>query len=240
MSDAVDVNIAPVAPTPAPAPVPQPAPAPVPEPAKPKGKDEPEIVFAPTGDAGLDFAHSFLARAGISAEHPAYKAAEGGDFSLLRAELGQKALPGWEQAIALGEKAYEKTQNELKEVVAKVGEAVLSVAEAAGVDWEATVQWARETGTDEEKQALNSMMGNPFTAKIAASYLTQKFVEQSNFEKEPASATPAAAAPVSVQATNTPLTRVQFAEESAKLRKKMGDEYVNSAEYRNLYNRIKR
>lgn len=239
MSDApVDVNIAPVIPTAPAAPVP--APVSAPEPAKGKAKDEPEIVFAPTGDAGLDFAHSFLARAGISAEHPAYKAAEGGDFSLLRAELGQKALPGWEQAIALGEKAYEKTQNDLKEVVAKVGEAVLQVAEAAGVDWEATVQWARETGTDEEKAALNGLMGNPFTAKIVASYLTQKFVEQSNFEKAPASAAPAAAAPVPVQTTNTPLTRVQFSEEAAKLRNKMGDAYVNSPEYRALYNRVKR
>src|SRR5690606_29641493 len=82
-----------------------------PNPAKeeptPQEEEEGEIEFEATGDPGLDYALSFIARAGIDDQHPAFIAAANGDFGLLKATLAEKGLPGWEQAIALGEKAYQ-------------------------------------------------------------------------------------------------------------------------------------
>lgn len=208
-----------------------------PEPAKGQEPAAPEIKYEVTGDPGMDYAHNFLARAGIAPDHPAYVAAKGGDFSLLEAELGAKNIPGWKEALALGKQSYEKAAKEVEENQKAVGDAVLAIAEQAGVDWEEVVKFAQANATDDERNVLNGLMESPFGAKIAASYLTGKFVEASGVEKAPAS--PVADVPAIAQpsAGGGKLSRVEFAAESEKLYRKLGNDYTSSPEYAALVRR---
>lgn len=231
-------NIAPAAPV---APV-APEPAPTPEPEKPKGKEKEEpIEFEQTGNARLDYALSFVARAGIDAEHPALVAAANGDFGLLKATLAEKGVAGWEQAVALGEEALGEIRKAETEKVEQVQQSVLQVAEAVGVDWEAAVSYAKETATEEEVAKINGLFADPFTAKIAALYITHAYKGGAAGDIPPAkSAVKENAAPVTGGQQGGTLSRAEFAAEAGKLHKKFGDSYNQTPEYKALAQRLQR
>lgn len=204
-------------------------------------EEEGEIEFEATGDPGLDYALSFIARAGIDDQHPAFIAAANGDFGLLKATLAEKGLPGWEQAIALGEKAYQGIKEKEAETVKAVQGAVLQVAEAVGVDWEAAVTHARDNATEDEVAQLNKLFSDPFTAKIAALYITHAYSTAPGVDV-PArkQAVKPEAAPAPSAQTGGTLSRVEFAQEAGKLHKKFGDAYTGTPEYRALAARLQR
>lgn len=209
----------------------------------PAQPEVPSIQYEPTGDAGLDYALGFLAKAGIDAEDPALIAASNGDFGLLEAILAQKGIPGWEQAINLGKQAQQRMASQRDELAQAVTDSVLGVAEAFGADWEEVAQWGRENATPEEAEAINAMFAaGPFQAKVAAHYLI------SNYQKSPEIDVPprklaikedAVSTPVN-NSNNTPLNRKEFAQETAKLYKKYGDAYTGSQEYKALAARLQR
>lgn len=224
-----------------PAPVPAPAAAPVAPAAKDDPKAPPVPTYEPTGDAGLDYSLSFVAKAGFAEDHPAMVAAFKGDFGLLKAELAQKGIPGWEQAVALGEQAYKKFSDEAAADIKAVGETVLATAAQVGVDWEDTVKWAKENGTQDELAAINDMLAKPGTAKIAAFYLTSQYANSGKVSVPPQrqAAKPDAVAESGPANSSTPITRVEFAREAGNLQRKYGDEkYMQSAEYQALYRRL--
>src|SRR6185369_10168321 len=184
---------APAAPAPAPAPVATsiddapaaPAAAPIasetqPEPAAAPaapGKVEP-VSYEPTGDAGLDLALNFIGQRGIGLDHPAMKAAEQGDFALLKAtlaQLGDKAV-GWEHVIAAGEAAYAKTVESRKAEATAAQDAILSAfgtdRDAAAKEWGKVSEWAKANAEPAEKAAVNAALkAGGIAAKAMAAYL---------------------------------------------------------------------
>lgn len=250
-----EVSDAPVAPEATPAPVAQPAPqlAPAPaapEPQAPVAPEAPEAPpapeagepeYEPSGDPGLDYAVSFLGKAGYDNDHPAIEAAVNGDFGLLRADLATKGIAGWEQAVALAERAYETAQTKAAETAAAVQESVTLVAESLGVDWEAAVEYARETATPEEVETINRLFEDPYTAKMAALWVSNAYANNPNTSAPPARQP---VRPESVPADNAggggTITRAEFASEAGKLHKKFGDSYNTTPEYRALARRLQR
>lgn len=249
---APDAAQQPAAPAPAPAPstslgiqppapqapvAPQEPPAPAPD---PKGKAEP-VEYEPTGDPGLDYALSFLGKAGYHDDHPAIQAASQGDFGLLKAELASKDIAGWEQALALAERAYETAQGEAAKVQEAVQESVTLVAESLGVDWEAAVEFARETATPEEIETINKMFSDPYTAKMAALWVSHAYSSNPNTSVPPArEPVKPNAIPAEGNTSQGTLTRAEFAAEAGKLHKRFGDSYTTSPEYKALARRLQR
>jgi len=194
--------------------------------------------FAKTDDQGLNYSLSYLARHGFTADNPAVDAAMGGDFSLLKAELAQKALPGWEQALALGEQAYGRAVDKQKATQAEVGKVVTQVAEEFGVDWEAAVAHIGGTASPAEKAAINGLLADPATARIAASFITGAFLNSDGVEREPlATAAGDNVATARVPGAGGKLTRAEYTKEMAALRAKQGDGYINSPEAQALFAR---
>lgn len=206
----------------------------------PKGKAEP-VEYEPTGDPGLDYALSFLGKAGYHDDHPAIQAASQGDFGLLKAELASKGIAGWEQALALAERAYETARAEAAKVQAAVQESVTAVAESLGVDWEAAVEFARENATPEEIETINKMFSDPYTAKMAALWISHAYSSNPNTSVPPArEPVKPNAVPADGNTSQGTLTRAEFAAEAGKLHKRFGDAYTTTPEYKALARRLQR
>ena len=220
----------------------QTAPAQEPAAVEPAAPAAPE--YEPTGDPGLDYALSFLSRAGIQPDDPALAAAAEGNFGLLEAVLAERGIPGWEQAVALGKQAQQRMVEAEKAKAAEVEDAVLAVAANSGVDWEQVVTWARGAATPEELEAVNGFFAQgALGAKIAASYLVQNFqAAQGNVAQPPVrqAVSPTAAPAAPSASANTPLNRVEFAEQAQALYKRFGDSYTQRPEYAALARRLAR
>lgn len=216
------------------------APAAKPEPAV--NKDDPltKAGFAPAeGDPGLTYAMTFLANNGFTADHPAVDAAFAGDFSLLKAELATKALPGWEQALGLAEQSYGRHVEQGKATQEAVGKVVTDFAAEAGVDWEAAVAHVGSSASAQEKTAINQLLADPATARIAAMFITNTYANADGVEVMPQ----AQATNGNTTVTNTaagPLTRQQYTKAMGELRKQIGDGYVESPQAQALYARLQR
>lgn len=234
-----DVPAVPAVPAPAPAPAPVPpsttvAPAPAPQAPTPPPQES-------TGDPGLDYALGFINKAGIEEEHPAMQAAFKGDFGLLKALLAEKGTAGWEQAVALGEKAFESFKQKAEADAKVIGESVTQVATQLGVDWEEAMGWARDNAAPEEATALNELLQSPATAKMAALWITHNYAAKANVDQPPSKqAVPAAAVPQAPNGPASPIDRVTFAAEAGKLHKQFGDAYAQRPEYAALARRLQR
>lgn len=231
---------APAAPAPAPAePAPAQAPAePAPAPQEPAQEAETH-EFAETGDPTMDYVLGYVGEQGIGYDHPALQAALKGDFGQLEVELAKKNAPGSDRVLAMAQRVYEQHEAAENERNAATGNMLI---EAAGSleDWETTVEWARENGTDDEKAAVNDMLAaGGAQAQIAAQFLVSQHraAQGTEFEGQPASTPSAAAAP---SASNEPLTRVQFAQEAEKLYRQHGNDYMQTPQYAALVNRRQR
>lgn len=210
--------------------------------APPEAPGDDEVLdkagFAKSDDQGLNYSLSFLARHGFTADNPAVDAAMGGDFSLLKAELAQKGIQGWEQALQLGEQAYGRAVDKQKAQQVEVGKVVTQVAEESGVDWEAAVSHVGSSASPAEKVAINQLLSDPATARIAASFITGAYLNADNVEREPlASATGDNAGTAGKGGAGGKLSRAEFTKEMAALRNKLGDAYISSPEAQALYAR---
>ena len=234
------------APAGAPATEVKPAPAPTPaEPAKPQEVADEAIQYEETGDPKLDLALGFFGRMGLDVEHPAITAAIGGDFSLLEATLASNPkAQGWQQYVALAKEAHGNAENAKQEAQQKVVGAVSSTLEKLGLsndEWGTVIEWTRENADESEKAELNQLLGSPLGAKAVTAYLVGLYREASGTEFKPqAAAVKADAAAQPRQPVSTePLSRVQFAQESEKLARKVGPAYMQSPEYKALVTRYR-
>lgn len=194
--------------------------------------------FAPAeNDPGLNYAMKFLAGNGFNAGDPAVAAAFEGDFSLLKAELAQKGIAGWEQALGLAEQSYERHVKENDAKAAKVGELVGGIAEAMGVDWEAAVGHVSKSASSEEKSALNTLLSDPATAHIAARFIAGSFIESGDTEIEPAARATGAEAKSIQTPAGGPLSRQEYTAELAKLRRAVGPDYMSTPQAAALFRR---
>lgn len=193
------------------------------------------VAYEPTGDVGLDMALDFIGKAGISVEHPAMKAAQAGDFALLKATLAQKGVQGWEQFVALGEAAYNKVSSE-NEAKAKASRDAI-VAEAGGAEeWGAIQKWAGENATPEEKAQINKMLNaGGIEARSAVKYLVDVYNKANNVVREPLD--PIAKAGRAASVSNAPLSASDYAKEVAALNRKLGGRMEDSKEYADLQRR---
>ncbi len=198
----------------------------------PSAKDDAGVVtYDPTGDAGLDFALSFIGSLGIEGTDPAMVAAANGDFSFIEAKLaamGEKAK-GWEQHIALGKQAYGRQLDAFKAEQGKTLAAVHAVA--GGEDqWKALVAWAGTQVSPEEKAALDAMFdAGPVSAAMAARMLMQAHAEAKGTTVKPAN--PAQAASGLPPAAPTALTQANYAKEVDALYQQIGSRMDTSPEY---------
>lgn len=188
------------APVAAPAAAPTPAPEPKQEPAgEPTElaldeKDDGKGGFAETGDQGLDMALAFVHKNGFGPGHPAIVAAVKGDFSILRAELAGKNVPGAEAYMALAEKAYQKfhAENESKRAADK---AAVHAIVGGEEQWQAITTWAKANAEPEEAAGINkALSAGGFEAKMAATFLAHHYNRATGGVAETDGAGPSAAA----------------------------------------------
>lgn len=216
-----------------------PAAAPPPAADKPPAGDELEKAgFAQAdNDPGLNYAMGFLAKNGFNANDPAVDAAFGGDFSLLKAELAQKGIAGWEQALGLAEQSYERHVKANEAQAEKVGGIVTAIAQEAGVEWEAAVAHVGKSVSPDERTAINGLLANPATAHIAAQFITNSYIATGDVDVPPSARATTDGASAHQGAQGGSLTRIEFTAEMDKLRKTLGDDYVNSPQAQALYRR---
>lgn len=233
------VPAAPAAPEPvAPVTIGEPSPAPAVPVAPPTPDAEPEEKFAPSGDVALDVAYGFIGKLGIKPSDPAVKAAQAGDFSLIRAKLsamGDKAA-GWQEHVELAQNSYARAHAAATEAAKKTADAVYGVV--GGKDtWEQVQTWASANATEEEKAELNaSFAAGGLAAKAAARYLHDLWTKKSGQagHKPAASANAGATAPEDTG----PITAKEYSSAVADLtRKHAGRDISRLPEYRALQNR---
>lgn len=230
---------APAAPAAPPTPIalsgaPAPA-APAPDaPAEPAPAEGTAIEYEVTGDVGLDMALGFIGRQGLGPESPAVAAAMNGDFSLLRAELagrGAKAQ-GWEQFIALAEKAYTDTKTQNDERSAKDREAIYGSV-GGEQQWAAIQAWASANAEADEKAEVNAALAaGGRQARAMAVYLAQLYSKASGTTvtpENPLSPNAASAAP-----TNGALSPRAYTEAVRTLHREIGPRMEDSREYAQL------
>lgn len=217
-------------------------------PAAPAPKEQPgdaEVLdkagYAPAeGDPGLTYAMKFLATNGFNADNPAVEAAFDGNFALLKAELAQKGIQGWEQALGLAEQSYDRHSKDNEAKAAEVGKLVTGVAESMGVDWEQAVAHVGKSASAEEKGALNQLLADPKTAHIAARFISGSFIEAGDTEIEPRARATGDETSSHAGPAGGALSRAEYNTELGKLRKTLGDDYISSPQAAALYRRLAR
>lgn len=170
---------APAAPAPAAAPAPTPAaapaaPAPDLTPESDEGKKG-EFTYQPTGDNKLDLALNFVGKHGFGHDHPAIAAASKGDFSILKAQLAEKQVPGFEAYIALAESAYERITTEHAAKATKDKEDLHKYV-GGEESWNAITEWAKTNADEGERTELSALLGKGgVSMKIAAGFLASQY-----------------------------------------------------------------
>lgn len=215
------------------------APVPVADAAKPPAPtvEEGVVEYEPTGDVGLDMALGFVGKAGIDANHPAMVAAGTGDFSLLRAVLSAKGAPGWEQYVALGEKAFNanKTSGEAK---AKADRETVYKVAGGEEQWNAIRTWAGANATPEEKAEVNAQLNaGGASAKMAVAYLSGLYAKAGNVNEDGAEVSREGTTRVPAANANGTLDRRAYAAAVAVLHGKLGGNMEGSKEYEALQRR---
>ncbi|APU00305.1 head scaffolding protein [Ralstonia phage RS-PII-1] len=232
---------APTTAAPAAAPVTAPqtsAPASAPATPASEGAFGPAVQYEKSGHAGLDMALSFLGAQGMGANHPAIKAAsETGDFSLLKATLASKGIPGWEQHLALAEDFYASYAEQQAAEQRATGEMCVAAAGGDPAMWQATLDWASQNAEPHEKEAINAALaGGGLVAEAMAHFLVNGYKQApgTSYEGKPAVNQNAGSnAPV----TSHALSPREYADAVGKLHGQMGDRMYSSREYEALNQR---
>jgi len=226
---------------PAPAPVAAPVAVPVASPAPAPGAKAEPVTYEPTGDVGLDMALGFLGKLGIDVDHPGMKAAESGDFAILKATLaalGDDAR-GWEQFLALGEVAYGKRAEAAKVKAEADRQAVIS-AVGDEATWAAVQTWAAANAEPAERDAVNAALGaGGIAAKAMAQYLHGLYQNAAGTVVKPAPVVGDASRTPPGPGANGPLSPKDYAAEVAALNVKLRGRIDGSPEYAALQARRK-
>lgn len=189
-----------------------------------------EFSYEPTGDAGLDYALSFVGKLGYGDSHPAIIAAQQGDFTLIRAELATQGVAGAEAVVALAEQSYERFQ---KEDAAKAQELANFAAEAAGSaeNWAVVRGWAASEATPAEKAQVNAALAQGgIVAQGVIGQLVALYQQKHTLPKQAADVAVPGAAGSAAPATG-PMTAKAYAEAVHALQMKYGNQVDGNPEY---------
>lgn len=228
--------VAPVAPVVASATPAAPTGAPTPESA-PAGDPAPATAVPDTGRPGLNLFLNFLATNGITDTHPAYAAADAGDFSLLRAELAAKGVTGVDQMIALGEAESKALEAEAAGREEQVKQIVLSAFDGDEGYQNEVMDWARANAEPDEKDAINAMFAAGGIQAQAAALLLKTLHQQAGNTTPEKSALTTTAKPGASAPSHLSHAEYQAAI-SAGVRQ-YGANFVRSAEAAALRARVK-
>jgi hypothetical protein len=175
----------------------------------------------------------FIGKLGFDGNHPAVKAAEAGDFGLLKAQLaqlGDKAT-GWEQAIALGELALARFQEQAQAKAKELNEQIIKIV-GDEATWNKVKEWAGTNAEPAEKAEVNAaLQQGGIVARATVAYLLQNYQRATGVTEPPKDAAPGAGngAP-----SNGALSPRQYTEAVGALRAKLGGRMEGSAEYQQL------
>lgn len=227
--------------TPAAAPA---APAAYPAPAAPAATEVPAASAAEaaaavpdTGRPGLNLFLNFLNTNGITPDHPAYQAADNGDFSMLRAELAAKGVSGADQMIALGEAESKAIEAESAQRTEQVKQVVLSVFDGDEGYQNSVLEWAKANAEPDEREAVNAMFAaGGIQAQAAALLLKNLHQQAGNTTPEKTALIPTAKPGAAPQGN---LTQAEYAKAMAEGVRKFGAQFGRSAEAQALRARVK-
>lgn len=206
--------------------------------AKVEGDAKGEIKVADTGDATLNLLYGFLARNGVNpAESDAVKAATNGDFTLLRAQLAEKNLPGWQEHIAIAEKGYADflTGEKARGEAAKV-----AVVDAVGGEeaWAEVHAWAAANADPEERPTINAALNQGgLVAAAVAQFLQSQFRAATGASTNPTGGADASKESLKSDQSTGALSPVAYAKAVEELRRKLGPSMDQSKDYKALQSR---
>lgn len=194
------------------------------------------VEYEVTGDPGLDFALTFVGKRGLGPEHPAMQAATNGDFAPLKAALAAmgKDAEGFEHVLGLAERAYQEQTTKHKERQAKDAEAIHNIV-GGEENWKAVREWAKNATEDspEERQMVSAaLQAGGVQAKAMAMYLHSLYKRSPGATQSPAQVTAAAAS--GKPAADKPVTAMEFSQQSAQMRFRLGVDFEKSPEYKAL------
>lgn len=188
------------------------------------------VEYQQTGHAGIDMALAFAGSHGLSPDHPAMQAADGGNFGPLKALLASKSIPGWEQYVALAEDYQKQYAAGQAAQQAEIGNMCVSVAGSPEV-WGDVLAWAGAEAEPAEREAINSALaGGGLLAEAMAHFLVNGYKQSSGTTYEGAPAVKANAAVAAPNAGSGPLDSRAYGAEVAKLHAKLGNRLYGSPE----------
>lgn len=230
--EAAEAPKAAVAPEPKPV-VPSIGEVPEDKPEAPAENEPGPVTYEATGDAGLDYALNFVGNLGYGPEHPAIRAAESGNFDLIRAELAAKGVKGADQVVALAENAF-KTFSEKSEQTAAQLQATAEQAAGGKENWNLVRTWASANADPHEKQAVNAALAQGgFIAEAVVKQLVALYEQSNTLPKDAADAARPTAAPKAGTAAE-PLTASAYTQAVRELYSKLGSRAESSTEYADL------
>lgn len=197
------------------------------------------VSYEKTGDAALDVALGFLAKAGYSHHHPAVQAAGKGDFSLLAAELAAKGIAGWEQHLNLGKEAYARGMEQAKAQNEKIKSICLTHTNGDEALWGDTLSHWSQNADPEEKAVINKALASgDIVSEAVAHYMVHLYRNASGVTINPSKGVLANGASTQSAAAATPLSPLEYGKEVQKLASRIGGSNLNgSREYAQLQQR---
>lgn len=199
-------------------------------PAAPNADTSAEFSYDNTGDAGLDYALNFVGKLGYGDTHPAMQAATKGDFSLIKAELATKGVPGADAVVALAEQAYTRFA---AEDAAKAEALSGFAAQAAGgaENWAVVRAWAAQEATPQEKAQVNAALGQGgLVAQGVISQLVSLYQQKHTLPKTAADVAKPGAVGTAAPSAG-PMTAQAYAQAVETLRRQYGSNTDSTPEY---------
>ncbi|BAP15836.1 head scaffolding protein [Ralstonia phage RSJ2] len=202
--------------------------------------------YGETGYAGLDAALKFMVDAGLHDDHPAVKAVEKNDFSLLEAYFAQNPVAGWETMLRIGKEGFERMLKDVGEKGAALERSNKEMGVALFGD-EATLNAALEyfptiPGVEQaDVDGVQAMIrAGGVQAQAAMLLIQDQFNAAHGITRAPLEDVTQRTAPFNSGGDAGPLTARQFTEKCHELRRTLGDNFEQSAQYRALAARVRR
>lgn len=213
-------------------------PTPPAEPAAEEGAFGQSVTYEPTGDANLDLALSYFGKHGLNHEHPAVQAATKGNFSLLRASLAEKGLPGWEAHLAIAEQGYKDFSAAEAAKVVAVQNICVSAA-GSEQEWADVLSFASQNADPDEKVTVNAALAQGgVVAEAMAAYLVNLYrgAPGTSYAPQEKAVQPSAARGTPA-ASNGPLSPREYVQAVQELRRTRGSNFEATPEYAQLNQR---
>jgi hypothetical protein len=202
--------------------------------------------YQSTGNAALDAALKFVVDAGLDDDHPAIKAAEKNDFTLLEAYFAQNPVAGWETMLRIGKEAVGNVLKQHADKAAAVeaankeaGVAIFGSEENlnAALDYVGTNAGA---SPDEVAALQSALSGGGIMAQAALLFIADVYNSAQGVTRPPIHNVTAPTAHPVTPGAGPAINRMQFAAECKKLHAQFGDSFTQTPQYAALAARVKR